>query len=523
MKKYIITLLTLLAFGTPTIMAQEADKVALKNFLNELKKLDGRGVTYEEIKQERLQSILVKQVNEQTDNLLGSLEGENIFGKEFTMINISSDDNEGYNKLRTLLELYDAYASDELFGLPLTANNREDGIETVVFLSDNHSIMIEDAIDDESIEILYCNYNLMKIIENILSDFVGRIEQKLNESMTDNLHGYKDINFSLSLFNDDIITFNGKRAEAPTPQPVEAVGCNASQILAAVSGSYDNRIKKLADSTQEEADIQEHIKELKEEKSQELEELKESLAEIDIPSFIENPLTEEVYIAIPTLSAEYAALQSPQAKNGIYDWIASTGFCKGAEKNLDQASAIITPEDVLQKYAALYLPKEQWLFDGYANFKEEFITKYQGGTPAVLYRKSLSQKGYDEMLADLKPLFDLEFEEKYRNLEVTQKSRQETSGNRFLRLYGEEDITIYLLDCPKDKQCLMAILIGPRDFKKAVNDYIVGGEKDIADRYNIIINENGIRFTTEEYYFAPEKHKNGVHIDFDITKKYFDL
>lgn len=124
------------------------------------------------------------------------------------------------------------------------------------------------------------------------------------------------------------------------------------------------------------------------------------------------------------------------------------------------------------------------------------------------------------MLADLKPLFDLEFEEKYHNLEVTQKSRRETSGNRFLRLYGEGDISIYLLDCPKERQCLMAILIGPRDFKKAVNDCTIGGQKNIADRYNIIINENGIRFTTEEYYFAPRKHKSGVHIDFDIANKY---
>ena len=75
MKRYIITLLVLLAMGTPIIKAQEADTVAINRFLHELKKLDGRGVTYEIITQERLQSILVEQVNEQTDNLLGSLEG----------------------------------------------------------------------------------------------------------------------------------------------------------------------------------------------------------------------------------------------------------------------------------------------------------------------------------------------------------------------------------------------------------------------------------------------------------------
>lgn len=519
MKKYIIALLALLTMSAPIVNAQEADTLAIKAFLKNLKKLESNSISYEVITGEKLQNMLVEQLNEQTDNVLGNFKGKNLFGKEFTMINISSEDEEGYNKVRTLLEQYDAYESEELFGIPLTANNREDGSESVVYMSENHSILINDEFDEESIEVLYCNYNLMNILKTILVDFTEVIEQQLNESMSDNLHGNEDIKVSLSLFNNGNITFNGKKAESPTPQPVEAVGCNAPQILAAVSESYDNMIKQLEERVQDE-ETQERIEELKEEKSESLEELENTLATIDIPSFIENPLTEEVYIAVPTLSTELAALQSPQAKNGIYDWIASTGFCKGAESNFDQKSDIITPDDVLMKYATEYLPKEQWLFDGYTTCKEEFITKYQGGTPAVLYRKSETQKGYNDMLADLKPLFDLEFEEKYNNLEVTQKSQRETSGNRFLRLYGEEDISIYLLDCPKEKLCLMAIVIGQSDFKKAVNDYRVGGEKNIADRYNIIISENGIRFTTEEYFFSPKKHKSGLHIDFGLAHKF---
>ncbi|MBQ8450072.1 MAG: hypothetical protein IJY64_04045 [Bacteroidaceae bacterium] len=501
MKKIIIALLALLTMSAPIVNAQEADTLAIKAFLKKLKKLESNSISYEVITGEKLQNMLVEQLNEQTVNALGNFKGKNLFGKEFTMINISSEDEEGYNKVRTLLEQYDAYESEELFGIPLTANNREDGSESVVYMSENHSILINDEFDEESIEVLYCNYNLMNILKTILVGFT------------------EEINVSLSLFNNGNITFNGKKAEAPTPQPVKAVGCNAPQILAAVSESYDNMIKQLEERTQDE-ETQEQIEELKKEKTESLEELENTLATMDIPSFIENPLTEEVYIAVPILSTELAALQSPQAKNGIYDWIASTGFCKGAENNFDQKSDIITPDDVLMKYAIEYLPKEQWLFDGYTTCKEEFITKYQGGTPAVLYRKSETPKGYNDMLADLKPLFDLEFEGIYNNLEVTQKSQRETSGNRFLRLYGEGDISIYLLDCPKEKLCLMAIVIGQSDFKKAVNDYRVGGEKNIADRYNIIISENGIRFTTEEYFFSPKKHKNGLHIDFGLAHKF---
>lgn len=521
MKKYITALFLLLLLSSNTTNAQEADTVAIKKFLYELEKLDGQYVTYEKITKEKLLNSIVVQVNEQTDNALGNLDGKDIFEREFTMVNITSEEEAGYNKLNTLLEHYDAYSTEELFGIPLTANQREDGTETIVFMNDNHSIMINNFLDEKEIEILYCDYNLMEIIQNILVDFVESIEENIDNSFCGALSGIEDVNFSLSLFGKENITINGRK-EPDASQETKNIGCSAKEILSAVESSYDSTISRFENSTKSNKDeIQERINELKEEKEAKLAELTNTLNSIDVPSFIQNPLTKDVYVAIPTLTEELSALRGPHAENGIYDWITSTGFGKSvANNNTGQECAIITPKDILQKYATEYYPETNWTFCGYPTYKETFVTKYQGGTPAVLYRKSIDEKGYNLMLADIGHLFNLKLGESHKNMKVTQNSRRESNGNRFVRLYGEDGTTLYLLDLPGEQQCLMTIIIGHEDFENAVNDCKVGEEENIADKYNIIINENGIRFSNEEYYYYPKKHKNGVHIDFGFAIKY---
>ena len=216
----------------------------------------------------------------------------------------------------------------------------------------------------------------------------------------------------------------------------------------------------------------------------------------------------------------------PYAAYGVYDWINGLGFGKGAmTDSADQKSEIILPEDVARLYAVTHLPQEKWNEEGYSpTFKAIYPKEYQGGTPAVLYRFSKSEEGYKDMLSDLGFLFKLELGDTYRNLKVTQQS--ERNGKRFVQLYGEGGILMCVFDSPADHYCHMSILVGGGGgFEQAVNEYVFGGERDIATRCNIIINSDlsgdscGIHFTTDEYFFAGKSHKNGVHIDF----RYWDL
>jgi hypothetical protein len=231
-------------------------------------------------------------------------------------------------------------------------------------------------------------------------------------------------------------------------------------------------------------------------------------------------------VAIPAVPEDIKKDMQPYAAYGVYDWINGLGFGKGAmTDSADQKSEIILPEDVARLYAVKHLPQEKWNEEGYSPmFKAIYRQEYQGGTPAVLYRHSKNEVGYRDMLSDLGFLFNLELGDTYKNLKVTQQSERE--GKRFVQLYGEGGILMCVFDSSEDKYCHMSILVGGAGgFEQAVNEYVIGGERDFATRCNIIINSDvadgsgSIHFTTDEYFFAGKSHKNGVHIDF----KYWDL
>ena len=252
----------------------------------------------------------------------------------------------------------------------------------------------------------------------------------------------------------------------------------------------------------------------------------QEIADLEKPSFILNLETNSFFVAIPAVPEDIKKDMQPYAAYGVYDWINSLGFGKGAmTDSTDQKSEIILPEDVARLYAVKHLPQEKWNEEGYSPMlKAIYRQEYQGGTPAVLYRHSKNEAGYEDMLKDLSFLFKLEQGDTYRNLKVTQQS--ERNGKRFVQLYGEGRILMCVFDSPEDKYCHMSILIGGGGgFEQAVNEYVFGGERDIATRCNIIINSNlsddsgDIHFTTDESFFAGKSHKSGVHIDF----KYWDL
>ena len=251
----------------------------------------------------------------------------------------------------------------------------------------------------------------------------------------------------------------------------------------------------------------------------------QEIADLKKPAFVLNLETGCVNVAIPSVPEDIKKDMQPYAAYGVYDWINGLGFGKGMTDSADQKSEIILPEDVARLYAVKHLPQEKWNEEGYSPMLKAIYQKeYQGGTPAVLYRHSKNEAGYKDMLSDLGFLFKLELGDTYKNLKVTQQSERE--GRRFVQLYGEGGILMCVFESAEDKYCHMSILIGGAGgFEQAVNEYVIGGERDIATRCNIIINSDlsgdsgGIHFTTDEYFFAGKSHKSGVHIDF----KYWDL
>ena len=472
--------------------AQEIDWAGLTRFSEELESLQGEHVSCDTMTHLELLDYLDAEIvsNTNTDALFAKLDK-----KDFRLINVASPDGIGRESIYKILDKYEVTTAEVLFGIPLLLCNRSNGVQVMLFVGDKASLMVLDYGD--SIEILLLNSDLMMIFKEI---FTSMMIHGDGGNITIGSSGELQFSYSFSRTSEHIETERGECREPEVysfdqqssgNDPYERFNEEVAQ-LAALTSEKLNR--------EQQAQLDEQIKLLKK------------------PAFVQIPGTEDYLLGIPELSDEPSRV--------VYDWVNELGFGKGAVKdNPHQKSEIILPEDVARLYAVTHLPQEKWNEEGYSLlFKAIYQKEYQGGTPAVLYRFSKSEDGYKDMLSDLGFLFKLELGDTYRNLKVTQQS--ERNGKRFVQLYGEGGILMCVLDSPADHYCHMSILVGGGGgFEQAVNEYVFGGERDIATRCNIIINSDlsgdscGIHFTTDEYFFAGKSHKNGVHIDF----RYWDL
>ena len=486
MKKMIICFIAVCS--AMVMQAQEIDFEGLKAFAEELESLQGEHVSCDTMAYREFLDYLGTLIVGDAEELFSKMDKE-----DFQFINISSFNGIGRESIYKVLDKYEVTTAEVLFGIPLLLCNRSNGDLVVLFVGDKASLMILDYGD--SIEVLYLNSDLMEIIKEI---FTSNMANGDEVKITIGNSGDLQFSYSFSRTTDSRIT-ERKEGEGEEPKVYSFdQQSDGTEYL-----SFNKDVNKETANT---------------EKVQEIADLKK-------PTFVLNLETGRVNVAIPTVPEDIKKDMQPYAAYGVYDWINGLGFGKGMTDSADQKSEIILPEDVARLYAVKHLPQEKWNEEGYSPMLKAIYQKeYQGGTPAVLYRHSKNEVGYKDMLSDLGFLFKLELGDTYKNLKVTQQSERE--GKRFVQLYGEGGILMCVFDSSEDKYCHMSILVGGAGgFEKAVNEYVIGGERDIAEKCNIIINSDlsdgsgGIHFTTDEYFFAGKSHKNGVHIDF----KYWDL
>ena len=489
MKKMILWLASVCT--TMMMQAQEIDWTGLIQFSDELEALQGDHVSCDTMTHLELLDYLDTEIVSDDDELFTKLDK-----KDFRLIMIASPDGIGRESIYKVLDKYEVTNAEVLFGIPLLLCYRRDGGQVMLFVGDKASLMVLDYGD--SIEVLYLNSDLMMIFKEI---FTSMMINGDGGNITIGESGDLQFSYSFSRTRDE----QEEDEEEPKVYSFDQQSDGTDPYERFNEEVIDIASKIAASSTP--TGVQE-------------------IADLEKPSFILNPETNSFLVAIPTVPEDIKKDMQPYAAYGVYDWINSLGFGKGAmTDSADQKSEIILPEDVARLYAVKHLPQEKWNEEGYSPlFKAIYQKEYQGSTPAVLYRHSKNEAGYKDMLSDLGFLFKLEQDDTYRNLKVTQQSERE--GKRFVQLYGEGRILMCVFDSPEDKYCHMSILIGGGGgFEQAVNEYVFGGERDIAKKCNIIINSDlsdgsgGIHFTTDEYFFAGKSHKNGVHIDF----KYWNL
>ncbi len=500
------------------VNAQVVNEKGIESFLDELAALKGEHVEYEEGGLEKIIDEMDVQGDVDVEDFKMIL-GKNVFhlnnlgvtqSGNAKIVQLTTNDDEGYNSVLKLLDRYDVVASEDFFGIPLTANNREEGEQEIVFMDAGHTLLLSD--DGDEIEIVYANFNLMEIL-NLA--FCALMDNLVEESV--DVEGFGGMDFTVIKGNESNVATTGKSRYTPK--------ADSDDIIKVAGYIYDENITTLASNGDAGKD---KLAEIRESKEETLLCLSDELAELDEPSLIEIIHGTDYYcVAIPNVPEELKSKMKPYAASGVYDWINETPFSNGASfLNFDCISCIITPKDVAMQYAVRNYPREKWFDDGYpANVKEAYACEYQGGTPAVLYSFSQNEKGYTEMCSGFNHLFTLEVGDKYKNLEVVKQVKRD-NGKCLVQLCGEGGELLSFYSSPADKYCHFSIVIGgTRAFEQAVNEYVFSGENNIARNINVIIdndlsnNSYGIHFTADEYSLAGRTYKNGVHINFGYADK----
>ena len=447
MKKILFTL-TILLFATGSSIAQEITNPELKKFVAELR-TPGNGPR-----------------NVSKD------EEKGIYA-------INSVDEESYKALSAIIEKYDIYFAEEIFGMELMLNVREGGSQTIVFQGDTYGLAITDNAHSFDLAIIIVKGSAIKLYFNIEGAKANTQEVHFNST---------DGNVHIGSVEETV-----EFADIPEIESVESP--LPADIIMEL---FDHYMPMIQEFEKENDDA--GADSIRQVWKDEILYLESWIKRIESPGMIKIPCTGNSMIVIPE-----------GTKQGLYEWINGTGICL----TQGQKTTFILATDIAV-YAATKAKQPHhtgWSLEGYSDaMKEILASEVPGGEPAYIYRRSTTAEGYETMKNDLQQFFYLDGKNKshrYKGFKAIE--RIDTDEYRFLHLY-DGCTTILIYDNPAEKCCQMDIIVGGAElFNDAVNDISIEGDNGYGAKCNIIIRDGDVEFIDGEVEINGVTYDSGVH------------
>ena len=455
MKKILFTF-TILLFATGSSMAQEITNPELKKFVAELR-TPGNGPR--NVSKDEEKGIYV----------------------------INSVDEESYKALSAIIEKYDIYFAEEIFGMELMLNVREGGSQTIVFQGDTYGLAITDNAHSFDLAIIIVKGSAIKLYFNIEGAKANTQEVHFNST---------DGNVHIGSVEETV-----EFADIPEIESVE------SPLPADITLELFDHYMPIIQALKGEAKYAkaDSIRQVWQDESLYLQKFWEK---IESPSMIKIPCTGNMMLVPPK-----------GAKQGLYEWINSTGACRTE----GQKTAFILASDIAVQAAirAKQPHHTGWSLEGYSNeMKEILASEVPGGEPAYIHRRSTTDDGYETIKNELQQFFYLDGKNKshrYKGFRAIE--RIDTEEYCFLHLY-DGTTTILLYDSHAERYCQMDIIVGGAEvFNQAVNDISIEGDNAHAAKCNVIICDGGVEFVDGEVEINGVTYDSGVHFTTGYMEK----
>ncbi len=160
-----------------TLCTATAQENRIRILLDELAQLNGEDVEYEVVSDSMLNSF-IGQIEAMITT--GTSNREKLFITEYATI--SSTTPQGYSQICSILDKYDVSATEELFGIPLINNVREEGQQEIIFSNGEHSLIITEDTDQQEVFIVYTNGNIINFSQTALLMMLNTIGGNLIDS-----------------------------------------------------------------------------------------------------------------------------------------------------------------------------------------------------------------------------------------------------------------------------------------------------------------------------------------------------
>ena len=458
MKKILFTL-TILLFATGSSMAQEITNPELKKFVAELR-TPGNGPRNESKNEEK------------------------------GVYHINSVDEKSYKALCAIIEKYDIYFAEEIFGMELMLNVREGGYQTIIFQGDTYGLSIMDNVPSQHLGISIVEGSAIKLYFEIEGAKSPSQEVHFSESDGDVCIVGQTVSFESAELSD---VPEIEKVERPLPSDITLELFDHYMPMVQEFEKENNRAG--ADS-------------IRQVWKDEIQYLDKWLNRIESPGMIKIPCTGNIMIVIPK-----------GAKQGLYEWINSTGACRTE----GQESAFMLASDIAVQAATSAKQPHQtsWSLEGYSDaMKAVFAGEVPGGEPAYIYRRSTTADSYETMKNDLQQFFYLDGNDKsHRYKGFNTIERIDTEEYCFMHLYGD-NTTILIYDSHTEKYCQMDIIVGGVElFNEAVNDVSIEGGNGHGTKGNVIICDGKVEFVDGKVEINGVTYDSGVHFTTGYMEK----
>ena len=181
MRHLLITLVAIFAFAGAQAAEPRANKKKVNKVIKAIKELDSKQIKVNEYDGDSIAEDIKKQLYEQFDEKKVDKAWK---ANKITLnrsILAQSQDEEGYNNMRAFVAKLDIENCENLAGIPLTMNNKNDSVVIILFSDKNNMFIFSDSLLSKKYRIIYTDDDITTKSQNMLTQLVNDEFERITE------------------------------------------------------------------------------------------------------------------------------------------------------------------------------------------------------------------------------------------------------------------------------------------------------------------------------------------------------